>query len=251
MSAKKKVAVPTGRGSVLEEDADVTFTAARSVGNAAMFFLWEGYLRLECFVRTCPSFQRRVDTGLAVVCSYLALFTYVLWCMLPFIHRRRVVVVFLAGYAVSGLVVWAVAQWTPEPTNVHAPCAREVDGRAAEEATIVVYTASFLVFFEWAYPPLVWNRRDCKALWTRVLVYVVYAVAGVVAPYTLQLQPSVALATGSVVGLTTACLAVWVLPLLPAHDDPRSVWLRRLFQVDTAPRPTPVDTLEARARPVS
>lgn len=242
--------MPTGRSPSPEEDAVVTFVVARGVGSALMLFLWDGYLRLECFLRSCPSFRRRWDTGLAVVCSYLALFTYILWCLLPFFYRRRVVVVFLAGYAISGVAVWGVAQWTPEPTNVHAPCGDEVDGRAAEEATIVVYTASFLLFFEWAYPPLVWNRRNCQALWIRILAYATYTTAGTVAPYVLQLQPAIALATGSTVGLATACLAVWCVTQLPAPDDPRSVLLRRLFRVDTDSRPTPVETLENRARSV-
>lgn len=194
-----------------------------------MWFVWESFLRLEHFVRTCSTYQRRWDTVLAVLGSYLALFTYTFVAVLSRFYRRRVVLAFVAGFGVSGGAVWAASAWTPEVTNTHAPCAVEVSGRAAEEATIVLYTVGFVLFHEWAFPPRTWDRRHCWWVWVRLAVCVLYAFAGVYSPYALGLQPSISLATGAAVGLATAGATVWCLVRLPEPHDPRLGPLRALL----------------------
>ncbi len=203
LTAKNKV--PTGARDAAASDVG---TAVRA---RAMFFVWELFLRLESFVSDCPSYTRRFDSALAVVFSYTALALYILFFALCRLYRGAVIAGFVVGFSLSGALVFLFGTLIPKLHHSAAPCALDTDNRAAEDATIVVYSAVFVIAYEYAFPSTKWTTRNCG----RVLKYVVVAsgviVAGIASPYSLGVQTGAALAVGSSAGIAAAVVTILAL----------------------------------------
>lgn len=181
-----------------------------------MFFVWESFLRLERFLRDCDSYTRRFDTGVAVVLSYNALFTYVFVLVYPRLRRSLIMLAFTSGLGLAGLALWGVASVAPELTNARTPCALEQDGRPAEEAMITTHTAVFLVFYDWLFPPERWHWSAVK-----VLVLALYEAASLGAPWYLGLQAAPALLGGAAFGVLGAVLGLGALACAHRHRGHR------------------------------
>lgn len=202
-------------------------------GTRDMFFAWDLFLRLESFVHSCPYYTRNFEQALAVVFSYTSLVLYILFFAVCRLYRGVAIACFVVGFTLSGVLVWLLGRFVPALSDSAAPCASTPDNRAAEEATIAVYSALFVVLYDYAFVDTSWTARSCG----RVIKYVVIAagviVAGTVSPYLIGVQTSAALLVGSSAGILAAGISVAALTHISRLSPSQRVFLRVLC--DTAP----------------
>lgn len=168
---------------------------------AEQLFAWQLVLRLEHFLRDCPTYHSAWRQRVAAVLAYNTLFAYIYFGLTSLAHRSWRIVALWSGLLVLALEILALNALTSPLRQGPAPCAYATPPRLSEEAAVLMYFSGFY----WLHT-LVLAPTHAR-LWGQLVLLLCAWVISLWPLVYLDLHAPSAVLAGTVAGLGSALLS--------------------------------------------